>query len=251
MPTTFFLDSSVEPPDDALHPVANSIAARISVHACALLACTAGITAQSTVHLQLNFRPGGFVPPSLRDAATVEAAALWQAYGVSIDARPETRCDGLPLTLMLAVVFDPDAASGAAEGALGALRFAPDGLPEPTVTLYYRRITTLATRGRLRGWSAEQWPSRMRDEAIARTLGRALAHEIGHFLLRSPHHAGSGLMRSRQFASTFTDPDRKSFILTEVDRARLRIVLRASATEYAVRAGTSRVTQSGCLGTPW
>jgi hypothetical protein len=229
--------------------VANSIAARISVHVCALLACTAGVAAQSTVHLQLNFRPGDPVPSSLRDAATVEAAALWHAYGVSIDARPERRCDALPLTL--AVVFDLDAASGEAEGALGAVRFAPDGAVEPTVTLHYRSIATLATRGTLRGWSAEQWPIRMRDEAIARTLGRTLAHEIGHFLLRSPHHPGSGLMRSRQGASTFTDPDRKSFLLTELDRARLRIVLRASAAEYAVGTLTSRVSQCSGAGTPW
>jgi hypothetical protein len=55
-------------------------------------------------------------------------------------------------------------------------------------------------------------------------------------------------MRSRQGASTFTDPDRKSFLLTELDRARLRIVLRASAAEYAVGILTSRVSQSSCAG---
>ena len=47
------------------------------------------------------------------------------------------------------------------------------------------------------------------------TLGRALAHEIGHFLLRTSTHARSGLMRSQFNAAEFTDLRDGTFALDE------------------------------------
>jgi len=45
----------------------------------------------------------------------------------------------------------------------------------------------------------------LKERRLGVTLGRALAHEIGHFLLRTSTHARSGLMRSQFTATEFTD----------------------------------------------
>ena len=45
----------------------------------------------------------------------------------------------------------------------------------------------------------------LEERRLGVTLGRALAHEIGHFLLRTNTHARSGLMRSQFDAAEFTD----------------------------------------------
>ena len=36
----------------------------------------------------------------------------------------------------------------------------------------------------------------LQRQALGRIIGRAVAHEIGHFLLASPAHASNGLMRA-------------------------------------------------------
>jgi len=46
---------------------------------------------------------------------------------------------------------------------------------------------------------------RVRDHRLGVILGRAVAHEIGHYLLRTTSHARSGLMRTRVDAREFAD----------------------------------------------
>ena len=66
----------------------------------------------------------------------------------------------------------------------------------------------------------------LEERRLGVTLGRALAHEIGHFLLRTSTHARSGLMRSQFDASEFTDLRDGTFALDQdaVDWLRLRDV---------------------------
>ena len=65
-----------------------------------------------------------------------------------------------------------------------------------------------------------------RETLLARAMGRALAHEIGHYLLGSKVHTGRGLMRAMHSASDFFGADRASFALDAAQRqavaARLR-----------------------------
>jgi hypothetical protein len=85
------------------------------------------------------------------------------------------------------------------------------------------------------GLPPSQWPVRLRDQVVARAVGRVLAHEVGHYLLRWPHHAEAGLMRSEFHASSLAAPDPNAFALTTVDRARFQIVLDAGRTPGIAR----------------
>jgi hypothetical protein len=51
-----------------------------------------------------------------------------------------------------------------------------------------------------------------------------LAHELGHFLLRSRWHAQSGLMRPVQTTADLVGPERALFTLSTPDAARLAVV---------------------------
>jgi hypothetical protein len=62
-------------------------------------------------------------------------------------------------------------------------------------------------------------------------VGRVLAHEIGHFLLRSRNHSPGGLMRSEQMLPELTSLEWHGFLLSAEDAALLS--LRADAERKA------------------
>ena len=51
------------------------------------------------------------------------------------------------------------------------------------------------------------------DYRLGVVLGRAVAHEIGHYLLGTATHADQGLMRAAIDAREFADPDARTFAL--------------------------------------
>ncbi len=48
---------------------------------------------------------------------------------------------------------------------------------------------------KLGGRSPDAFPG-FQETLLGRALGRSVAHEVGHFLLASPHHTEGGLMRA-------------------------------------------------------
>jgi hypothetical protein len=176
--------------------------------------------------LHLAFDTSHVVTDSIRRGAVGEAARIWTNYDVTIDADSEPAC-GVEDPVGVTVVVDRGHDTGRREIGLGAIRFAADGSPDSTIVLYLDPVVRIATSAPFMGLHPALWPEGLRDEVIARALGRALAHELGHFLLRSPHHANSGLMRASQKASALGAPNRRPFGLTDVDRQRLRIALPA------------------------
>jgi hypothetical protein len=67
-------------------------------------------------------------------------------------------------------------------------------------------------------------PPQTHDRRIGVVLGRAVAHEIGHFLLQTNTHASDGLMRARILASEFADLSRQSFRLDRAAEAHLAAI---------------------------
>lgn len=73
------------------------------------------------------------------------------------------------------------------------------------------------------------------DRRIGVVLGRAVAHEIGHYLL-GPTHASHGLMRANIDALEFADIRSRTFMLDEPGRASMiRRALLASPSSYGSR----------------
>ena len=72
------------------------------------------------------------------------------------------------------------------------------------------------------------------EHRLGVVLGRAVAHEIGHYLLATATHADHGLMRAAIDAREFSDPAAATFSLDETTRRSLR-----------TRLATSRSTPPG------
>ena len=80
-------------------------------------------------------------------------------------------------------------------------------------------VARIATSAPFMGVHPALWPSGLRDQIIARALGRALAHEIGHYLLASKDHTSHGLMKAQHKAGDLLGPSRRPFELTESQRS--------------------------------
>jgi hypothetical protein len=187
-------------------------------------AAVAIVRADAHTSLRVVFDAARIVNPAMRAKAINEAARIWAQYDVLLVTEEDGRCTAVA-PAAVTVTIDLGRDSGSANEGLGAIQFASDGTPASAIALNFDAVSRIATSAPFMGLHPALWPAGLRDEIIARALGRALAHEIGHYLLRSPHHANSGLMQARQKGSTLGGPNSRPFTLSQPDRARLRLAL--------------------------
>jgi hypothetical protein len=160
----------------------------------------------SNPHVVLAFHQPP-VPAAVLKAAIGEARTIWSPYGVSVDAATPAAVAQRDVAV-LTVVF-VRARSG---HALGAIAFV-DGAPGQVLTVFVDAVVTLIGTARLMGATQAQWPVTLRDQVLARAIGRVLAHEIGHFVLRTRDHAARGLMRAEHTADELVTPGNNYFVV--------------------------------------
>jgi hypothetical protein len=131
-----------------------------------------------------------------------EAAAIWSPLGVEVEWDRGDR------HVQMRVVVTDDAVEDRNER-LGWIRFLSGSRPEPIV------YVSAASAGQLLDSTASlrNEPPGYRDVLLARILGRALAHEIGHYVLGSEAHTHSGLMRPSWPLDALIAADRRAFSL--------------------------------------
>jgi hypothetical protein len=190
----------------------------------ALLLYLPGLVA-SPRHLRVDISIQGVaMPPAFVTAAIEEAADIWTAYGVEIRMAGvnDAEHDG---AVRLAVRLSPPPDTLKA-GTLGSIVFKGDA-PEPTIELYpsaaFALVATIAFNA-----LGEPWPPGLKDRAVARVLGRALAHEVGHFLLRSKGHSSGGLMKAKLAGWDLASPDRRRFVLSADEVRKFHAMLSTS-----------------------
>ncbi len=71
-----------------------------------------------------------------------------------------------------------------------------NGEPQPHITVSVSAVRGLYEHGAWHGRPFSALPPRATVLFVQRALTRALAHEVGHYLLRSAEHTGRGLMRA-------------------------------------------------------
>ena len=76
-------------------------------------------------------------------------------------------------------------------------------------------------------------PRLQRETLLGRAMGRALAHELGHYLSASKVHAQAGLMRALLPAFELFSSERSRLALAPADRQ--RIVARMTSIYMASR----------------
>lgn len=169
----------------------------------------------------------------LMQSAIAETAAIWKPAGVMIEPAPKTSAAAMHVTnraqasyiptdpLAVGVVID-DANPATTSGMpLGWIMFGPTGTPERSVHLSRgNAVRMLEAVAAYRERSSSE-----RDVLVGRALGRALAHELGHYLLASKSHTQAGLMRAQRTAADFFSPSRAVFYLTPEQEALARMRL--------------------------
>jgi hypothetical protein len=163
-----------------------------------------------------------------RQALMREADAIWRDAGVRLTwVDPHAARTASQPALRVIVGRSQDRHADA--GVVGELlRF--DNGDATAIASIDRAAAIVRAAG---GGAAYGLPDAIVQHRLGTVLGRAVAHEIGHYLLGSAAHASHGLMRARFQPGEFTDLRGGAFELDAASRRRLQQRPEPSVTTIA------------------
>jgi hypothetical protein len=162
-----------------------------------------------------------------------EVRRIWRPY-VDVDFTDASGAGAEYDDRLTLVVTDrPRTASHADTDALGWVDFRGAGRPVDTITVSLDVARKMMSETHWGSRLITEFPPRFQRTFITQVVGRSAAHELGHYLLRSPAHTSKGLMRARIMASEIFDRDPTSLQLEKADIEFLQ--QRASAAVWAGR----------------
>lgn len=201
----------------AIVVVAAAVSTAVIARAAARQAVTVGIVL------------GGHTTAAARlvPALIAEADRLWRPRGVQIVSVPKAAVprEDVRLTLNFASLSGLPSPSGSKDqrvNGLGSIWFDEDGAPGDTITIDDAAVMIRVAQATLNSRPLTDWPPSVADQVMGRALGRVLAHEVGHYLLRSKMHQARGLMRPVFTGSDLASWDRRRFALDASMLPRLR-----------------------------
>jgi hypothetical protein len=171
------------------------------------------------------------MPARLVPRVLDEANAIWNTVGVTFVWRRVTpqaaaRMDQVPAATALRILIGGARGTGHENRVpLGWIQFDDEG-PAREIYVSYRNAVDYLTGSEGVVGIASQMTILERETYLGRAMGRALAHELGHYLLVSKEHTRRGLMQATHTASDFFDAQRRAFAIDAAQRqvvaARLR-----------------------------
>jgi hypothetical protein len=156
----------------------------------------AALAVAATLTLNVHVAPG--VPAPIVPDALEEAAAIWRGAGLTLHWVVDPAEPGCSLS----VVIENTAPGGSHRMLpLGWINFEADQ-PTEEIHLSFNNAVTLLED--VKGADeAFRLTTAERNAMLSRALGRALAHELGHYLLGSREHTRRGLMQTARPATDF------------------------------------------------
>jgi hypothetical protein len=183
--------------------------------------------------INVEFVPQRVMTRALEHTIVTEADHIWSRHGINV-----REGDGL-VALSVRIVSDGPSAHGAAAwNPLGAVSFFAKGRPDRHISLFYDAAIDLIADARWPGEAALRWIVPYQLDIVGRVLGRALAHEIGHYLLRTPEHSGQGLMRAHQPIAEMMAEDGRLFELTPSQAQRALQEITGGSSQAEVASGS-------------
>jgi hypothetical protein len=179
----------------------------------------------------VNVSAAADVAPRLVRGLLAEAAALWDGTGIRFLWQHEDRraAAGDDLTpqipyrppVLRVVIGHETHAARDLQVPLGWIVFDDPTTPEQEIYVSYRNAVLLLDRSPGVVGASQSMPPAKRELLLARAMGRALAHELGHYFSASKTHARTGLMMAMHTAAEFFGTDRRRFALAPVERQRI------------------------------
>jgi hypothetical protein len=166
-----------------------------------------------------------------RHAMMQEAAAIWRQHDVAIEWLAPTVVRSVAPHRMRVLIVEQRPLMAASENqfSIGELIRPTGGHPIAFVSIEGARRLMASVKGR-----AGYGLITVDERRLGVVLGRALAHEVGHYLLGTHTHARHGLMRPHFSAFEFTDLRDGTFALDDDAAAWLR---QREAGKFAYEAG--------------
>ena len=169
-----------------------------------------------------------------RQALIAEAERIWRREHVEIEwARPGHSVEHPDAPLRVLVVTKPQLPADASRE-WPVAELIPEASPRALAIASIagaQRVVDEAMR------SASSHSSAPNDYRLGLVLGRAVAHEIGHFLLATGTHAERGLMRASVDSREFAAIDGGAFTLDSDASQWLRQRLASNAAVTTLRSG--------------
>ena len=184
---------------------------------CVLFSLAAGtlpVSAQegdARAQLEVLLTVAPTLPKAARASMMEETAAIWRNHGVTINWLAATSLRSVPHRLRVLVVERRHSPATARDAfTVGELIRPANGRPIAMMSIESAQRLVASVRGRAGYELIAVDPRR-----LGILLGRALAHEIGHYLLDTQTHARDGLMRPQFNALEFTDLRDEAFALDD------------------------------------
>jgi hypothetical protein len=190
--------------------------------------------------LNLHFTSSDSLPSASRRALMAEAESIWKNGHVRLKwLRESTEADqgGDILRVLVVARPVPRASEFAAWTVAELLRLNGTQATAIASTIGAKRIVDESR------WELLAEPTAMQDQRLGLVLGRAVSHEIGHYLLQTNTHATRGLMRARIDAHEFADLRSGTFRLDRAAEAHMATIAAKGPISSEPGAGFSYPAQ--------
>jgi hypothetical protein len=170
------------------------------------------------VALTINVSAASDISSTVISRALAETDAIWRAAGVEfVWKRGPASSTPAALTVVIGHDLRP-----VREGALalGWIYF-DEMTPGQRLYISYANVQQLMRESTGVVGPQDRMPIFEREVLMARAIGRALAHELGHYFLASKEHTKNGLMKAHRTATEFFGPDERPFKLDGAQRSQI------------------------------
>jgi len=169
--------------------------------------------------LVITISNGANVPRAVVDTMIAEANAIWRPAGLAFVAGGGP--PGRPALLDIDLVPVDGRRDGDAETPIAWVPFVGT-TPLARISVSYANARAVLRNFPPVAANPNGMPPAERDTYLGRAMGRALAHELGHYLLASRAHTRQGLMQAVWSANDLFGIRSASFELTSQQRAIVR-----------------------------
>lgn len=202
-------------------------AAASALYASALFAAAPAASSAAIPPMIVNVVAVAGMSQQLVDAVLAEAAAIWRPSGVSFIWRraPKTVPSSpapefapyVPNALQI-TIGENRGTGRDGRLPLGWIVFDDVTVPQQEIYLSFANMRAMMDNARGVIGIVDQMPIMQRDSLLARAMGRALAHELGHYLLASKVHTKQGLMKAVLTAVELFSANSSAFRIDPVQR---------------------------------
>jgi hypothetical protein len=145
-------------------------------------------------------------------AVFAQVRAIWEPYGFAICVSSLITVDCEPREVWARVIIG-DSRPRPAPDTIGWIAFHASGVPDNVIYVSPAGTRRALARGRVNAEPLATAPAPVRERFVRQSMGRTIAHELGHYLLGSKQHVARGLMRASLPVSDLLTPGLTRFQL--------------------------------------